>query len=226
MAHLYEVEIKTLLGSKDKAEKLKQSLQKKFPDTKLVGQGKQLNHYFNTPTDLSSLEKNISPLISDSQKKDLKNILEHGKKISIRTRDADGTVIFVIKASVGDDTSSNGVKRIEFEAKVPKTLAELDQLLLDSGCTYQAKWSREREEYKNKDMQICIDRNAGYGYVAEFEKVTPDESALEGVKKDLLGVMSELGVEELPQDRLERMFAHYNSHWAEYYGTEKTFSIE
>jgi hypothetical protein len=38
--------------------------------------------------------------------------------------------------------------------------------------------------------------------------------------------MAKLGVEELPQDRLERMFAHYNAHWPEYYGTEKVFVIE
>lgn len=226
MAHSYEVEIKTLLGSKENAEKLKKELKKKYPDTKLVAKGKQLNHYFNTPADLKPLISNIEPLVSDAQKKDLENILKHGKKISLRTRDSDGKVILVLKASVGDDTSSNGVKRIEFEAVVKKTLKELDQVLLDSGATYQAKWSREREEYESKDMHVCIDRNAGYGYLAEFEKVTQDEAALDDVKEDLLSVMDELGVAELAQDRLERMFAHYNAHWAEYYGTEKTFVIQ
>jgi adenylate cyclase class IV len=226
MAHTYEVEIKTLLGTKENAEKLKKELQKKFPGTKLVAQGKQLNHYFNTPADLKELSHHIAPLVSSSQQKDLEKILSHGKKISIRTRDADGTVIFVVKASVGDDTSSNGVKRIEFEAKVGKTLKELDQVLLDSGCTYQAKWSREREEYKSKDMSVCIDKNAGYGYLAEFEKVTENEKVLEDVKQSLLETMDELGVAELAQERLERMFAHYNAHWAEYYGTDKTFVIQ
>ncbi len=226
MAHSYEVEIKTLLGSKDNAEKLKKELTKKYPETKLVAQGKQLNHYFNTPTDLNLLKNSVSSLFSEERKKDLENILNHGKKISIRTRDADGTVLLVIKASVGDDTSSNGVKRIEFEEKVKKTLKELDQILLDSGATYQAKWSREREEYKNKDMNICIDKNAGYGYLAEFEKVTEDMTSLDTVKEELLSAMDELGVEELQQDRLERMFAHYNAHWSEYYGTEKTFVIQ
>jgi len=38
--------------------------------------------------------------------------------------------------------------------------------------------------------------------------------------------MQELGVEELSQDRLERMFSHYNSNWPDYYGTERTFIIE
>jgi len=226
MPHTYEVEIKSLLGSKENAESLKKGLKKRYPETKLVGQGRQLNHYFNTPKDLSPLAKSIIELIPADKRDALKNVLEHGQKISIRTRDADGTVIFVIKASVGDDTSSNGVKRIEFESKVAKTLDELDALLLASGCTYQAKWSREREEYEGGGMHVCIDRNAGYGYLAEFEKVISDESLLERTHADLVAAMKDLGAVELAQDRLERMFAHYNAHWPEYYGTEKTFTIE
>jgi hypothetical protein len=38
--------------------------------------------------------------------------------------------------------------------------------------------------------------------------------------------MQELGVDELAQDRLARMFAHYNQNWPDYYGTDKTFTIE
>jgi hypothetical protein len=38
--------------------------------------------------------------------------------------------------------------------------------------------------------------------------------------------MKNLGVEELSQERLQRMFDYYNKNWAEYYGTDKTFSIE
>ncbi len=226
MSHTYEVEIKSLLGSVESKDKLKSSLMAAYPDTKLVGQGKQLNHYFNLPIDVSSLIKNLRPLILVDKLPAFERILTEGKKISLRTRDADGTVILVLKASVGDDTSSNGVKRIEFETVVTKPLAELDQVLLDSGATYQAKWSREREEYKSGDMNVCIDKNAGYGYLAEFEKVTTDEASLDAVKAELLDVMSKLGVGELPQDRLERMFSHYNANWKDYYGTENVFNIE
>jgi len=223
---MYEVEIKSLLGSKDNADKLKSALHAAYPETKLIGKGKQLNHYFNLPADLVVLENNLIPLVPSEKQKALKDVLEHGRKISLRTRDADGKVILVMKASVGDDTSSNGVKRVEFEAVVSHSLAQLDQVMLGAGCTYQAKWSREREEYGNGDVHVCIDRNAGYGYLAEFEKVTQDEGSLEGAKKDLLTMMARLGVAELPQDRLERMFAHYNTHWAEYYGTDKTFDVK
>ena len=75
-------------------------------------------------------------------------------------------------------------------------------------------------------MHITIDKNAGYGYLAEFERLVDDRKQVEEAKKDLLNLMDELGVEELSQDRLERMFAHYNRHWAEYYGTDKMFVIE
>jgi len=226
MQKTFEVEIKTLLGSKENAEKLKSDLQKLFPAIKKVSQGKQLNHYFNNPASTEALLKNLDSVIPAEKRTLFEEILEHGTKMSIRTRDADGTVIFVIKASVGSDSSSNGVKRIEFESVVPYSLAQLDKVLLDSGCTYQAKWSREREEYAVEDFHVCLDRNAGYGYLAEFEKVTKDESSLDKARIDLLSTMKSLSVEELPQDRLERMFAHYNAHWQEYYGTENTFNIK
>ncbi len=227
MSHLYEVEIKSLLGSKKNADALKVALKKKYADLALVGKGKQLNHYFNVPDDLTHLQKVIAPKIPADKQVALTRVVKEGKKVSVRSRDADGKVLFVIKASVGSDTSANGVTRIEFDAEMKDmTLADLDKLLLDAGFTYQAKWSREREEYAHDDLHICIDKNAGYGYVAEFEKVTADEASLENVRTDLLSFMKEMGAEELDQARLERMFAHYNTHWPEYYGTEKTFIIE
>ena len=222
----YEVEIKTLLGSKESADGLRAALAERYPDMKLTGKGRQLNHYFNMPSDTASLVTKIRPLAPAEKKEELEHILTAGHKISLRTRDTDGDVRLVLKASVGDDTSSNGVRRIECEFKVASSLDELDKALLSAGATYQAKWSREREEYTGKDMNVCIDRNAGYGYLAEFEKVTQDEGSLDKVHADPLSVMAELGVSELPQDRLERMFAHYNAHWPEYYGSEKTFIIE
>jgi hypothetical protein len=38
--------------------------------------------------------------------------------------------------------------------------------------------------------------------------------------------MAELGLDELPQERLARMFEFYNQNWSEYYGTDKTFNID
>ena len=116
---------------------------------------------------------------------------------------------------------------MEFEDEVGNlSLDELDSLLVSSGFSFQAKWSREREEYDAGDVTICIDRNAGYGYVAEFEKVIQNETEIEATRAKLLEFMSDLGVEELPQERLERMFAFYNEHWPEYYGTDRIFVLE
>jgi len=133
----------------------------------------------------------------------------------------------VVKASLDDTSSSNGTARIEFEEEVANlALQELDQIMLDHGFPYQSKWSRDRQEYKYKDYNVCIDKNAGYGYVAEFEKIISDKEQAEATKKAIRNELELLGIEELNQERLERMFTHYNKNWPEYYGTEKTFTIE
>ncbi|MDP3996688.1 MAG: hypothetical protein Q8P86_03285 [bacterium] len=244
---MYEIEIKSLLGSKERAEEAKKKLAEKDKSLTKKGEHKQLNHYFNVPSQaaqgiaaatnaahanggkiLSKVCEIIGPLVAEDKKEALKKICEEGKKVSIRTRDADGKVYFVMKASVGDDTSANGVSRVEFQEEVFKTLDELDKILLDAGLTYQAKWSREREEYESKthNMQITIDKNAGYGYLAEFEKSGKEGDDVKMIEKEIRDFMGEIGVEELAQDRLERMFEFYNEHWAEYYGTDKVFTIE
>lgn len=223
MPELIEIEIKSLLGDIEKAEELKRKVGER--GGRLMSKNSQLNHYF-VGTDLSGFQKAILPLISEPQKSAFERILDHGEDFSIRTRYIDGRVILVIKASLGEDSSSNGVSRIEFEADMGMTLDKLDKILLDAGLEYQAKWSREREEYNLAGTNICIDKNAGYGYLAEFEKVVTDRSLLDSVKKELVTTMEDFGVIELPQERLERMFAHYNEHWRDYYGTDKVFNIE
>lgn len=225
MSKQFEIEIKSLLGSKENADILKAKIAAKGGDLSKVKESKQLNHYF-IYSDLQKFhDALISKLPADKQA-EFSKIVKEGKNFSIRTREANGKVILVIKASLGDDSSANGVSRMEFENVMSMTLDELDKILLDAGLTYQAKWSREREEYVVGDTTICLDKNAGYGYLAEFEKVVDDESKTAEVKASLEEVMKEFGVEELKQDRLERMFAHYNTHWPEYYGTDKTFNIE
>jgi adenylate cyclase class IV len=225
MAHTYEIEIKSLLGAEDKAHTLRSKLLNELGAEK-VSIHSQLNHYFIVPEDVKVLEKAILPIIPEDRKEDLKKILEDGKNHSIRARDADGKVIFVIKASLGGDTSANGVSRIEFESEVAMSLEELDKILLDAGLTYQAKWSREREEYKAGGMNVTIDKNAGYGYLAEFEKVVEESKDVASVEEEIRTFMASCDAEELPQDRLERMFAHYNENWQDYYGTDKIFTIK
>jgi predicted adenylyl cyclase CyaB len=220
---LYEIEIKSLLGDKKNADTLRDKITK--TGGSLVAKNNQLNHYF-TVSDVSKFKEKLVPHISEKNRALFNKILAEGSNFSIRTRDTDGEVKLVVKASIGSDSSSNGVSRMEFEDTVSITLDELDKLLLDSGLEYQAKWSREREEYKLNDVNICLDRNAGYGYLAEFEKVIPDRAMADSVKAELLSMMKDYGVVELSQDRLERMFAYYNNNWRDYYGTEKVFNIE
>jgi adenylate cyclase class IV len=118
------------------------------------------------------------------------------------------------------------VKRLEFEEAVGVILDELDALVLEAGYEYQAKWSREREEFAYKGANVCLDKNAGYGYLAEVEKIVADEAEADAVRAEIDVLMVELGLEELPQERLARMFEFYNQNWPEYYGTDKTFIIE
>ena len=226
MSDVYEIEIKTLLGSQENADSFRARLKEHYSDLSLDDTEKQLNHYFKTTGDFGMLAKRVAEYLDDAQQTRLQNILEKGNKFSLRTRQSKIAVLLVIKASVDEGSSDNTVSRLEFEAAMPMDLEDLDFLLLETGFEYQAKWSRERESYTTGDLTICLDKNAGYGYLAEFEKVVTDGSDIEDVRQSLVAEMEAVGVAELPQDRLERMFTHYNEHWAEYYGTEETFTIE
>lgn len=221
----YEVEIKSLLGSPERAEEIRQAMKKADASCKLVSKNKQLNHYFEGGT-IETLATTVSPHLSTTAQTKLDDVASRAKSFSVRTRDKDGEVLIVVKASVDDTSSENGIARIEFEEKVPLTLAQLDELVLSADFKYQAKWSREREEYLCKGVNVTLDRNAGYGWLAEFELVVDDQSKVADANHTIRNLMQELGVEELPQDRLERMFAFYNAHWQEYYGTEKIFIVE
>lgn len=223
MSEIYEIEIKTLLGNEDNAN----SFRNKITDKKgeLISKNKQLNHYFILK-DQELFKEKIGELILEDNKDRFENILEKGDGFSVRTREVDGKVILVIKATVGEDQSANGVVRMEFEQEVGVSLEELDKKLLESGLEYQAKWSREREEYKVGDINICLDKNAGYGYLAEFESIVDTDETQQEVKDEIYSLMREFEVEELQQDRLARMFDYYNSNWEKYYGTDNIFVIE
>ncbi len=166
--------------------------------------------------------------ISSEEAVRLRDIEMNAKSFSVRTRGTIDETILVVKATMNAETSSNGTARIEWEVDLaPMSIEKMDELVLKAGFQYQAKWSREREEYQlNHDTALCIDRNAGYGYVAEFERVISNETQIESTREELLEMIESLGFEELAQDRLARMFDFYNQNWREYYGTEKVFMVE
>ena len=117
----------------------------------------------------------------------LADIITRAKSFSVRTRGTPTQTIIVVKATVNDESSSNGTARIEWEVDLaPMSLEDMDEKVIRAGFDYQAKWSREREGYifqaPNKgimhsrftDPQIsteyntttsvtlCLDKNAGY----------------------------------------------------------------
>jgi len=224
MSH-FEIEIKTLLGESTNAEALKKKMSELDPNFSHTSSNKQLNHYFEGG-DIHKLYAKIEHLYQGAEHDKFKMVADRGTKFSVRTRQRDKEVLLVVKASIDEGTSENTVKRIEFEEPASLSLDDLDALVIDSGYKYQAKWSRERDEFSYKGANVCLDKNAGYGYLAEFEKIIPNENDTEEAKRELIALMNELEVEELPQDRLARMFDHYNQNWSEYYGTDKTFNLE
>lgn len=228
MAH-FEIEIKSLLGEASTAEALVLRMKAEDPECRVTDTNSQLNHYF-IGGDIQKLFAATKDFFSPEQQAKFQMIVQKGTSFSIRSREktsGDTTVVqLVIKAALDGGTSANTITRLEFEEKVPCSMVELDELLLGAGYTYEAKWSRARTEYAYKDIAVCLDKNAGYGYVAEFETVTSDAAHAAEARAVLQAHMATLGVTELSQDRLARMFAHYNSQWVEYYGTEKVFTIE
>lgn len=226
MSH-YEIEVKVLLGHEEAAHNLLRQVDAIGLSPKLIGENAQLNHYFiheKTEDFLSHVEK----YIEWEEKGKFHHIMKTGKKHSIRTREVEWDTLLVVKASVDDTTSENGVARLEWEYVFPKKpIHEVDALVLSSGGEYQAKWSRKRKEYElGNGMHLCLDKNAGYGYLAEFEKITHDTEGIDAIKSEIISLIEKLGHKELDQGRLARMFDHYNKNWKNYYGTENVFTIE
>ena len=142
MSH-FEIEVKSLLGAKEKAEALKEKMQSLDPNVKHVSSNKQLNHYF-IGGDVKELYSKVEHLFTGTEHDKLQTVIERGEDFTIRSRQRDEEVLLVVKASIDEGESANTVKRIEFEEPVAVTLDELDELIKSAGFDYQAKWSRER----------------------------------------------------------------------------------
>ncbi len=224
--HTYEIEIKVLLGDKDAKEKFMDAIEINFPAFSHSYTESQKNHYFEWGNLLHLLGV-FREYISPEEANWLHKLAKEAKSFSVRTRWTIDETILVVKATVNDESSSNGTARIEWEVDLaPMTLDAMDQKVLEAGFAYQAKWSRARDEYRlNTDTALCIDKNAWYGYLAEFERVITDESKITETRHELLRMIRSIGYEELDQDRLARMFEFYNKNWREYYGTEKVFTV-
>lgn len=225
--HNYEIEIKVLLGDADQKDIFMDKIHQAFPEVLYRYTESQLNHYFEWGS-LSSLQSIFGSYVTPDQDTKLDHIKNTAKTFSVRTRATPTQTIIVVKATVNDESSSNGTARIEWEVDLaPMTLDEMDSLLLEAGFSYQAKWSRDREWYElDRDIVLCLDKNAWYGYLAEFERVITDVDQIENTRAELLQIIHSLWYEELDQARLARMFDFYNKNWRDYYGTEEVFTLE
>ncbi len=225
-AQQYEVEVKVLLSDEKVADDFLAQLTDADPGFTKTKETNQLNHYFKSDGNKEKLLANIAPSLTMSDRDSLKSMFESYEDVTIRTRDANGSQILAVKAAKKGYDKDHALVRAEGDYETTaKTIDGLDAKVLAAGYNYLSKWSRWRRTYRYKDFTVMIDRNAGYGFVAEIESVVNDENQAHIAKDKILAELHELGFDELSQDRLGRMFAHYNQHWPEYYQTDKTFVI-
>src|SRR5690606_26417511 len=114
------------------------------------------NHYF-TGEALQSLVERAQACLAAEHAAQLAGIVGRARKASVRTRLLNDTALLIVKASLDDTTSANGITRLEFEAPVNGlTLDDLDAVVLAAGFAYQAKWSRQRETYQVGDIAVSL----------------------------------------------------------------------
>lgn len=220
----HEVEIKSLLANKDQQDAVVAKMKQLDPEYKLIKRVVHHNHYYKDG-DLAKLVAHIGEL-SDEEADSLNDIKQRATSTSLRTRDiSDTQSLLVLKGAIGGD-ADHAVDRLEFEKVVAMPQAALDQLVQDSGFTVLSKWYAERDQYQYKNVTVEIIFTSGYGFLTEVEYVAHTAEEAKTAEQTVRNLMAELGLTELPGDRLARMFAHYNAHWQEYYGSRKTFTLE
>jgi len=220
----YEIEIKSLLPDQKAADELIERVTRKDSTIELVSEQHQLNHYFKEG-DLASLIETMKDHLSTKQLDLIRDIAARAVHINVRARLRNDTVLLIVKGSLDDASAAHSHQRMEFEEPVDMPIDELDELILSSGWQLEAKWQADRKIYRALGLTIDMVKTPGYGYLVEFERVVSDDTARDEAHSQVIAVMKSLNAEELANDRLERMFAYYNEHWQEYYGTDKAFTV-
>ena len=87
----FEIEMKVLLWEDGKAKELIEKIHL-HPDTKLIDQNSQLNHYFLAEGDFAKLTEALKQYIDSQHHEKLEQVILEGKKHSNRTREMDGKV--------------------------------------------------------------------------------------------------------------------------------------
>lgn len=221
----YEIEIKALLGSQEATDNILEKVRKLDPNCTVTSEQKQRNHYFKDG-DLAALVTAFRSMLTPDQVATLTEISKRATSINVRSRQKNDEVLLIVKGSLDATSAVHSHQRMEFEAPLAITIEQLDEMILSTGWRLEAKWQAERTIYTALGLTLDVFFTPGYGYMIEFEKVITDDTDRETAHQQVVDVMHQLGVSELPNDRLERMFAYYNEHWPEYYGTRNIFTIE
>lgn len=221
----YEIEIKSLLGSQERTDELLSTVKLLDPDMEQVNEQYQLNHYFKNGN-IARLIEEFKTELSEGQQSLLHEIAKRATSVNVRSRQKNDSVLLIVKGSLDKSSAAHSHQRMEFETPLPLAINELDQRIQRAGWGLEAKWQAERKMYAALGLTLDVFFTPGYGYMIEFEKVVTDDTDRETAHRQVVDVMNKLGVEELPNDRLERMFAYYNEHWPEYYGTRNIFTIK
>jgi len=221
----YEVEIKCLVEDANKAIGLPAAIRSLGYTLEQTAQYEQLNDYY-IDGNIEKLVKKLEKLLKATERKQLKDIAENNTTFSVRGRQNNDKVVFQLKATKGED-ANHAAQRAEFEATLKVSLDELKDVIISAGFKIQARWEAYRTLYRVSNG-ITFDSlfSPGYGYMAEFELVVNEKDQLENAETRVRSFAHELGLEPVDPHRVERMFAYYNEHWQEYYGTKKTFHMD
>ena len=220
----YEVEIKCLVKDAEQAEHIPEAIRRLGYGLERKAEYNQLNDYY-IDGDIAKLADKLQGVIDEAQRKVLLDIIAEHDTFSVRARQNNDTVLFIVKAATG--TSANHAsQRAELETPVKLSLDELKDVITGCGYAVQARWMAHRVLYRVSNG-IVFDSifSPGYGYQAEFELLV-DASDKANAETRVRDFARELGQEPVDPERVARMFDYYNQHWQEYYGTQKTFHID
>lgn len=220
----YEVEIRCLIPNPDQAKNLPAEIEKLGLTTDKTAEYSQLNDYY-VDGDIHQLAQNLNGVIAKAEAKLLADIVKGHNTFSVRARQNNDDVLFIVKATTGG-SANHGVQRAEFEVPVTQSLDQLKDIITGSGYSVQARWMAHRTLYRiSNGITLNSYFCAGYGYGAEFELLVEAGQQVNAETR-VRDFVQQLGLEPVDPEFMERMFAYYNAHWQEYYGTEKVFTLE
>lgn len=225
MPKSYEIEVKSLLSSQKELDSILKKLKSNDPNLRLISESYQLNHYFIGTFSAESISQ-FSKLISKEELFEITELINNCKSYNVRTRFSNDTVYLILKGSIRGSSAIHGKNRAEFETVVNLDIEQLDNKLLQAGFKVQSKWSITRTKYSYLDIVVDLCFTPGYGYFVELEKVVHSTKDIKTAEQEIYKAMQYLGLIELDQNRLDKMFEYYNKNWQKYYKTNKNFRLD